>query len=240
MWKIFPDKKTILIIENEGRILAHLTKKFTQQGYQVITTCEKKIALNTLKVYNPEVIILGMEIPAFDSYEFCTSTRKHFHNPIIVLSSLPAITNCLMAFEVGVNDYMLKQAPIKEIEERIKQFIRLTGEFKVRSQNKKYILKPQALIIDLQTSTLIKHGRKLTLTPIEKKLLVLLIKNTNNTLSRSFIISHLWGYTPSRFVDNRVVDVYIARLRTKLENTPSKPEFITTVRGQGYTFKPFT
>jgi len=145
-----------------------------------------------------------------------------------------------MAFEVGVNDYMLKQAPIKEIEERIKQFIRSTREFKVRSQNKKYILKPQDLILDLQTSTLLKNGRKLTLTPIEKKLLVLLIKNTNNTLSRSFIISHLWGYTPSRFVDNRVVDVYIARLRTKLENTPSKPEFITTVRGQGYTFKPFT
>jgi DNA-binding response OmpR family regulator len=235
----FLGKKTILIIDNERRILTHLTRKFTQLGYHVIATYEKKLALNTLKLYNPEIIVLGMEIPTLDSYAFCSSIREYFHKPIVVLSSLWTIANFILAFEAGVSEDIFKPVSLKKIEERVKQIVRTHDKFTERPQNKKDILKLQNLIIDLQTNTILKDGRKLILTPIENMLLVLLIKNANNTLSRSSIITHLWGYTPSRFVDTRVVDVYISRLRVKLENTPSKPDFITTVRGQGYTFRSF-
>lgn len=231
-----PDKKTILIIEIEGRIIAQLTQKFTQLGYQVITTCDKKIAFNIFKISNPAFVVLGMDIPALDGYEFCKYIRKYFNNRIIAISSLRPLSNCLLAFEAGVNDYIHKPRSISDVDTWLKQIVGSSGKGLECEQDK---ILSQFLIINLQKSRIFKEGKKLNLTPIEKKLLGLLINNVNNTLSRPYIISHLWGYTPSSFVENRVVDVYISRLRAKLENTPNNPDFITTVRGQGYTFKPF-
>ena len=77
------------------------------------------------------------------------------------------------------------------------------------------------------------------LTPIEFKLLSLLIHNAGNELSRKTILDNLWGYTPERYVDTRIVDVHISRLRSKLENNPSNPDLILTIRGVGYMFQKY-
>jgi len=107
-------------------------------------------------------------------------------------------------------------------------------------QNKKLnVIQVGGITINMVTKVISKNALKIKLTPIEHKLLDLLIDNTGKTLSRLTILENVWGYTPERYVDTRIVDVHISRLRTKVENDPRRPDLIITVRGLGYMFQEY-
>ena len=101
------------------------------------------------------------------------------------------------------------------------------------------VLKIGELTIDLLKNKIIKNGISVALTPIEFTLFTFLVENAGRSLSRIKILENVWGYTPVRDVDTRVVDVYIFRLRVKIEKTPKKPDYILTVQGKGYMFQSF-
>ena len=95
------------------------------------------------------------------------------------------------------------------------------------------------LTIDTQKRQVLRSGKRVRLTAMEFNLLELLINQPGERLSRSYILDSVWGYTPQRYVDTRVVDVHISRLRAKLEEDPSNPDYILTARGTGYMFQNF-
>ena len=126
----------------------------------------------------------------------------------------------------------------KELEARIKSLLRRSKHLvKNSSSRPQKIVKIGNVIIDFNTRTIETKYSKVKLTGIEYSLLELLIDNPGKQLSRSKILNNVWGYTPERYVDTRIVDVHISRLRSKLELDPVNPELIITVRGIGYMFR---
>ena len=137
-------------------------------------------------------------------------------------------------------DYIVKPFSPQELEARIRCLLKRPF---ITSQNNP-TLKPKTLnfgniSINLIKKRVLKDSTPIKLTPIEFKLLSLLIHNAGKELSRKTILDNLWGYTPERYVDTRIVDVHISRLRSKLENNPSNPDLILTIRGVGYMFQKY-
>ena len=107
----------------------------------------------------------------------------------------------------------------------------------MRQKNTKKTYQISNLIVDLEKQSVWKNNEKIKLTNLEFNLFLLLITNAGKKLSRKKILDNIWGYTPERYIDTRVVDVHISRLRSKLEEDPSHPDLILTARGTGYLFR---
>ena len=230
----------ILIIDHEVEICKLLKTRLNSLGYEVLLAYDGQEALVHFSKEKPDLIILEIFLPSLDGYTLYRKIRKNSQVPIIILTALTNISDRLKVLELGVDDYITKPFYPKELEARIKYLLRrLPTPPKSGPNKRKGSLQIDGLKIDLHTRIVSKNNLKIKLTDIEYNLLEFLIENSGNKLSRVQILSNIWGYTPERYVDTRIVDVYIARLRTKIEKRPSNPELILTVRGIGYMFQQY-
>lgn len=234
-------KRKILIIENEESISSILVTRFLSLGYDVSLSTNGAEALIIFNQECPDIVILDILLPKIDGYEVCRRIRKKSKVPIIILTALNKVSNRIMGLKIGADDYITKPFSLTELEIRVKSKLRRseTTKFKIIS-NRQEIFQFGNVIVDIATKNVFKKNKKLTLTGIEFSLLELLIQNSGRELSRVEILNNIWGYTPARFVDTRLVDVHIYRLRLKIEDTPSTPDYILTARGTGYIFQPST
>nr|YP_010596509.1 transcriptional regulatory protein OmpR [Chrysotila carterae]WAK83145.1 transcriptional regulatory protein OmpR [Chrysotila carterae] len=176
-------------------------------------------------------------LPRADGYQVCNELRKESDVPIIILTALSNISDRVMGLEFGADDYITKPFSPKELEARIRSVLRRTkNTFNKKATKRPSILKVDFLVIDLYRRKVLKHNKLVSLTNIEFSLLELLISRAGEKLSRFFILDSIWGYVPERYIDTRVVDVHISRLRSKLERDARKPKLIITARGIGYMF----
>jgi OmpR family response regulator RpaB len=142
-----------------------------------------------------------------------------------------------MGLDSGADDYIIKPFSPKELESRIRSVLRrFNSNNSTSSKKNKIVLKTNNLVINLNTRQVSKNGLVIKLTNIECNILELLINNHGKKLSRSMILNNVWGYIPQRIVDTRIVDVHIARLRSKIEEDAANPDLIITERGVGYVF----
>lgn len=231
-------KKSILIVDSETIPRQTLAKRLIYLGYKVFLSINGTEALNILNKENIDLIILDILLPKLDGYEVCCQIRKSSYAPILILTALDNLANRLMGLELGADDFITKPFSLKEIEIRINSNLR-------RSDFQKFKLLPirqeifyfGSLTVNLTKQQVLKNNKQLLLTGIEFSLLQLLIQNAGRKLSRASILDNIWGYTPERDIDTRVVDVHIHRLRSKLEENPKTPNFILTARGIGYLFQ---
>ena len=233
-------KRKILIIENEESISSILVTRFLSLGYDVSLSTNGAEALIIFNQECPDLVIIDILLPKIDGYEVCRRIRKKSRIPIIILTALNKISNRIMGLKMGADDYMTKPFSLTELELRVISKLRRPGsqKFKVIS-NRQETFQFGNLVVNTANKQILKNNNQLTLTSIEFSLLELLIQNSGRELSRAEILNNIWGYTPARFVDTRLVDVHIYRLRLKIEDTPSTPDFILTARGTGYIFQPF-
>ena len=143
-----------------------------------------------------------------------------------------------MGLESGANDFVIKPVSLKELEIRVRYNLHhhnLQNSKKIPTQQE--VFYSGSLIINLTKQQVLLNNRQLLLTKIEFSLLQLLVQNAGRKLSRAIILDNIWGYTPERYIDTRIVDVHISRLRLKLEENPKNPDFILTARGIGYVFQ---
>ena len=156
-----------------------------------------------------------------------------------MLTALGDISDRVMGLELGADDYVMKPFSPKELEARIRSVLRRTGSFNILASNNidQSILKFGTLAIDTNKRQVFKGNERIKLTGMEFNLLELLVTKAGERLSRAMILDRVWGYTPERYLDTRVVDVHISRLRSKLEEDPSNPDLIITARGTGYMFQ---
>jgi OmpR family response regulator RpaB len=197
--------------------------------------------VDAIKIINSEyinLIILDILLPKLDGYEVCRQIRKNSNVPIIILTALDNLTNRIMGLELGANDFITKPFSLKELEVRINSSLRYSNiQSSKKVPTRQEIFYFGSLTINLTKQQVLKDNKQLILTGIEFSLLHLLIQNKDQKLSRATILDNIWGYTPERDIDTRVVDVHIHRLRTKLEENPKNPDFILTARGIGYMFR---
>lgn len=234
-------KEKILVVDDEISIRRILETRLSMIGYSVITAGDGEEALELYKKEMPSLIILDIMMPKLDGYGVCQEIRKDSDIPIIMLTALGDVADRITGLELGADDYVVKPFSPKELEARIKAILRRVDRVSWNTiATTSGIISMGGIKIDTNRRQVYKQNEKIRLTGMEFSLLELLMSKSGEAFSRASILQEVWGYTPERHVDTRVVDVHISRLRSKLEEDPSNPDLILTARGTGYLFQKIT
>ena len=226
----------ILVADDEINIRRILETRLSIRGYKVFLAADGEEAITMFKKERPNLVILDLMLPKIDGYGVCRELRKESKVPIIMLTALGGISDRVTGLELGADDYVIKPFSPKELEARIRSVLRRTQKPVTQKVNSE-IFYMGNLKIDTLKRQVFKSNRRIKLTGTEFNLLELLINRAGERLTRTLILDKIWGYIPERYVDTRLVDVHVSRLRSKLEEDPSNPDLILTARGTGYMFQ---
>ena len=231
-------KEKILIVDDETSIRRILETRLSMIGYEVISASNGEEALTTFRREYPNLVVLDIMMPKLDGYGVCQELRKESDVPIIMLTALGDVSDRITGLELGADDYVIKPFSPKELEARIRSVLRRVNKVPVYPGiPSSGIVTIGFLKVDTNRRQVYKKNERIRLTGMEFSLLELLVSRAGEPFSRACILQEVWGYTPERHVDTRVVDVHISRLRAKLEDDPSNPDLILTARGTGYLFQ---
>ncbi|AFY40467.1 two component transcriptional regulator, winged helix family [[Leptolyngbya] sp. PCC 7376] len=229
-------KATILVVDDEIAVRRILNTRLSMIGYDIITAADGDEALEVFWRERPDLVILDVMMPKRDGYYVCQEIRRESDTPIIMLTALGDVADRITGLRFGADDYLVKPFSPKELEARIHCILRRTKK-QQNEVEEAGVLRIANLVIDTNRRKVLQNGNVLRLTHIEFDLLHLLVNQAGNPLSRTDILTAIWGYVPRRHSDLRVVDVHVSRLRSKIEEDPRQPEFIITERGTGYLFR---
>lgn len=236
--EIFTEK--ILVVDHQINIRKLLATRLTLLGYKVVLASNGKDALINFINESPDLVIIDIMLPKLDGYSVCRRIRENSQIPIIILTAVNSFSDRVIGLELGADDYLVKPFLPKELEARIRSVLRRNNLQTQKFPNQKYKnLQIGNLFIDSSKRLILKDNSIVNLTKIEYSLLELFLENLGTELSRIFILENVWGYTPERQIDTRIVDVHISRLRLKIEEDVKKPYLILTVRGIGYKFQKY-
>lgn len=227
-----PEK--ILIADDESAIRRILTTRLSMVGYSVVAAADGLQAIEMFDRESPDLVVLDVMMPRLNGYGVCRKIREISDVPIIMLTALGDVADRITGLELGADDYLTKPFSPKELEARIHAILRRLKDHTSSHDLSPEVIQVDTLRIDTIKRRVYKGDKLLPLTYIEFNLLELLFKRSGEAVSRSEILQQLWGYTPRRIADMRVVDVHVARLRAKIETDQRNPEYILTVRGIGY------
>jgi len=223
------ENETILIIDDELQIRRLLEITLSANGYKILQAGNGKDGLVDAATHHPSLIILDLGLPDIDGQEILKKLREWFFKPIIVLSVRSSEEDIIKALDSGANDYLTKPFRSGELLARIRAAIR-AGE----NKNDAPILEFDSLSIDMVNHVARKNKEILKLTTTEFALLCLLAKNQGRVLTHQFILKEVWGY--GYVEQTQYLRVFVAQLRKKIEDNPSKPTFLITESGIGYRF----
>ena len=226
--------KKILVVDDEKPISDIIKFNMVKEGYEVVTAFDGREALEMFEAERPDILILDLMLPEMDGLEVARTIRKTSNVPIIVLSAKDSEFDKVIGLEIGADDYMTKPFSNRELQARVKAILRRTD---LTIENQEAEAAPTEIVIgDLQILTdafvVKKHDEELDLTHREFELLHHLATHIGQVMTRDHLLETVWGY--DYFGDVRTVDVTIRRLREKIEDIPSRPEYILTRRGVGY------
>ncbi len=217
----------LLLIEDDMPLAMATSFAIETEGFEVTHVTTLKDADAKLNSDSFSLVLLDANLPDGDGYTFCKDIReKGFTLPVIFLTALDQEVNVIQGLEVGADDYVTKPFRVRELISRIKANIRRS---QVNSSSGE-VMVFGAFRIDLTGHKATKDGVNINLTPSEFRLFTTLLKNKNQTLTRSALLEQLWDIDGD-FVDDNTLSVYVKRLREKLG---SDKDFIQTVRGVGY------
>jgi DNA-binding response OmpR family regulator len=222
--------KKILLIEDDSDLFALLKYNLEKEGYQFTGSQTGKGAVDLCRRERPDLILLDIMLPDSDGLEICRAIRAQAelaHIPVIFLTARATETDRIVGLELGANDYIVKPFFVRELIARIKI------QFRSHSQAPK-TLKAGGLELDRTACRAFLDSAELTLTATEFKLLEFLMSRPGVVFSREQLLNAVWGH--DRAVTDRTVDVYILRLRQKVEPDAANPSYIRSVRGFGYSF----
>ena len=223
---------TILIIEDDKYISNFICMSLKQEGYRYIKTSTGREAIGLCYANNPDVIILDLGLPDMDGIQVIEHIRSHSDKPIIVVSARQEESEKIRALDMGADDYVVKPFYMGELLARIRVAVRKLeknpGVEMMESFEKDY------LRIDFSKRSVYIDDREIHKTPIEYKLLALLVMNRGKVLTHNQILKKIWGYEEGADANN--LRVFMATLRRKIEKDTTNPRFIITEVGVGYRF----
>lgn len=220
---------SILIIDDEVQIRRLLEISLASNGYKTFFASNGKEGITEAATYNPSLIILDLGLPDIDGLELLVKLREWFTRPIIILSVRNSEDDIISALDKGANDYLTKPFRSGELLARIRTAIRLN-----EARKDEPVLTVGSLSIDLINHVVRKNNEIIKLTLTEFSLLSLLAKNQGRVLTHKFLLKEIWGY--SYLEQAQYLRVFIAQLRKKIEDNPSKPVLLITESGIGYRF----
>lgn len=234
--------KKILIVDDEKPISDIIKFNLAKEGYETVTAFDGREAITKFEEENPDLIILDLMLPELGGLEVAKEVRKTSHIPIIMLSAKDSEFDKVIGLEIGADDYVTKPFSNRELLARVKAHLRRTenietavAEENASASNSEITIGDLKILPDAFVAQ--KRGEDIELTHREFELLHHLATHMGQVMTREYLLETVWGY--DYFGDVRTVDVTIRRLREKIEDTPSRPEYILTRRGVGYYMKSY-
>lgn len=226
--------ESILVVEDEEKILRLLELELEYEGYQVTKAEDGIDALELYRSQEWDLILLDIMIPGISGIELLRRIRANdTQTPVILLTAKGSVEDKVSGLDLGANDYITKPFQIEELLARIRATLRMNS-LKVKKEESEEYLSLSDLRVSEKTREILRGEKKIELTPREFDLLVYLLKNKKQVLTRDQIVEAVWGY--DYYGDTNVVDVYIRYIRKKIDLPNFKP-LIHTVRGVGYVMK---
>lgn len=233
-------KAKILIVDDEPNVCQILETRLRMVGYEVATAGNGLAGLQTFGEVNPDLVILDLMLPELDGYGVCEKLRIRTSIPILMLSAIDDVSQKIACLQLGADDYMVKPFSPKELIARIGCLLRRRAgmdQGKAKEIPVNNLLVAGDLRIDRNRRKVYRGVEQIRLTELEISMLEVLVENAGKPIDRSEILRHIWGYSPEKHSETRVVDVHVSRLRCKIETDPENPELILTCRGTGYMFQ---
>ncbi|MFO8069678.1 MAG: response regulator YycF [Alkalibacterium sp.] len=226
--------KKILVVDDEKPISDIVKFNLEKEGFEVVTAFDGEEALQKVEEENPDLIILDLMLPKMDGLEVCREVRKTKDIPIIMVTAKDQEIDKVLGLELGADDYVTKPFSNRELVARVKANVRRQASIQNTETAKAetndievgdLTVHPDAYIVS-------KRGDSIELTHREFELLHYLARHIGQVMTREHLLETVWGY--DYFGDVRTVDVTVRRLREKIEDNPSHPNFLVTRRGVGY------
>ena len=220
----------IFVLEDDNAIGMGLTYSLENEGYSVTLAKDVKSALEIINEKEFALYILDLTLPDGSGYDVCRRIKEIGDLPVIFLTAYDEV-NVVMGFEMGADDYISKPFRVKELLVRIKSVLR-----RYNKESNDGIVKIRDLVIYTNEAKVYKNGTEIILTAMEYRLLLILLNNRGRVLSRNQLLENIWDIDGD-FVEDNTLTVYIKRLRDKIEEEPTRPDIIKTVRGLGYVIE---
>lgn len=223
----------VILIEDETIIGEMIAMYLTDEGHQVRRADNGLMGLEEIPQFNPDIAIIDYMLPDSNGIEICKEIRKFSFMPVIIISANTDVSNLVDALSAGADDYLCKPFSMKELVARlIAQFRR--SNYSTQDYNKVMNKSEEMISIDNNFRTIRVNGRNMEVTVTEFEIMQLFIKYPGRVFSRDDLITYLRG--GNTMVNERSVDVHVAKLRNKIERDPKSPKLIKTVWGIGYKY----
>jgi len=222
----------ILVVEDEVGFRDPLVYQLKKEGYEVCEAADGEEALSQFKAENPDLILLDLMMPKINGNDVCQMIRKTSNVRIIMHSAKESPFDKVRGLEIGADDYVTKGTETAELFARIRAVLRRGVDPQVEVGN---VLEAGGVHMDIERHEVEVNGIRVQMPLKEFELLELLLENVNRVLTRGQIIDRVWG--TDYFGDTKTLDVHIKRIRSKIEDDPSRPKHLVTVRGLGYKFE---
>jgi DNA-binding response OmpR family regulator len=224
---------TVLIIEDDHLITEPVSTALQAAGYTMRIAHTGSEGLRLALEDQPDLVVLDIMLPGMDGWEVCKRLRESSTVPILMLTALGEEVDRILGLELGADDYLTKPFSMRELLVRIKALLRRVA-LDSAQHGKTNELVIRDVLLDIDKRQVFKQGHELSLRYKEFELLSLLMLRAGEVVSRAELFDEVWG--TDWLGDTRTLDVHVRWLREKIEQDPSKPEYIQTVRGVGYRF----
>lgn len=226
------NRKRVLVVDDDPKTVRLVCLYLERDGYHVRTAYNGRDALELAREFDPDLIVLDLMLPEIDGIEVCRRLRAESDVLVVMLTARTTEEDKLIGLEGGADDYVIKPFSPRELAARVRAvFRRLPLEMALRGPG---VLSHGSLTLDLERHKLLVDGKEVHITPVEFRLLALLMKEPERVLTREQLLERAFGYDYDGL--DRTIDVHILNLRRKIEADPSRPRFVKTVYGVGYTF----
>jgi two-component system response regulator RegX3 len=234
-----PAPTTVLVVEDEESFVEALSVGLTREGFRVQVARDGAQALDLFDVVKPDIVLLDVMLPLVSGIDVCRELRKRSRVPIIMVTAKSSEIDTVVGLEVGADDYVSKPYRIRELVARMRAVLRRTP---VDSSTGAGADEPPVdayevgdVRLDPARHEVVVRGEEVSLPLKEFELLAILLENAGRVLSRDVLIDRVWGH--DYVGDTKTLDVHIKRLRAKVEDDPSNPSRIVTIRGLGYKYE---
>jgi DNA-binding response OmpR family regulator len=224
------EKYSILVVEDDDTLRQTLTLNLEREGYQVEAATDGQTALKMARFQTFDLIVLDIMLPELDGLSVCRILRREMDLPVIILTARSSEVDKIIGLDSGADDYITKPFSLGEFLARVRAALRRNLK-----QTTSERLTSGDLSLDLVARKVYKGEQEISLSFKEFDLLAELIRNRGIVLSRDLLLTKVWGY--DYIGESRTVDVHIRWLREKIEEEPSRPSRITTIRSVGYRFE---
>ncbi|KGB49770.1 PhoP family transcriptional regulator [Leuconostoc mesenteroides P45] len=229
----------VLVVDDEKPISDIIKFNLTKEGYDVVTAADGQEALDIYNDENPDLVLLDQMLPEVDGIEVLRKIRSKSDVPVIMVTAKDSEIDKVLGLEMGADDYVTKPFSNRELVARVKANLRSRKSVSQTSEetfNSTEDIHLGDLVIHPQAYMVSKDGTDIELTHREFELLYYLAQHIGQVMTREHLLQQVWGY--DYFGDVRTVDVTVRRLREKIEDNPSHPNWLATRRGVGYYLRP--